>query len=204
MLRSSGDGQRLFCQKCQTIVAFLQKLNCTNTFENREEWNCNVLIWCRKRCCIPQGMVNDSFVKTSGPRKRKLPKLYITSTLNIDLILWHIQSIVCVENVKSWFKSCVFPFTFQAYILPHTLNCICVSLFRFQIWILEQFLCRPKRPALPRHIKYYFHLNCLEHSICIPLNKISSLKSCPTTKKMINVYTNSLVNATFGSWEKSC
>ena len=89
MLHSSGDGQRLFCQKCQTFVAFLQKLNCTNTFENREEWNCNVLIWCRKRCCIPQGMVNDSFVKTSGPRKRKLPKLYIPSTLNIDLILWH-------------------------------------------------------------------------------------------------------------------
>jgi hypothetical protein len=32
-------------------------------------------------------------------------KLYIPSTLNIDLILWHTQVIVCVENVKSWFKS---------------------------------------------------------------------------------------------------
>ena len=52
-----------------------------------------------------------------------LPKLYITSTLNIDLILWHTQLIVCAENVKSWFKSWVFPFTFQAYILLHTLNC---------------------------------------------------------------------------------
>ena len=39
-------------------------------------------------------------------------KLYIPSTLNIDLILWHTQLIVCAENVKSWFKSWVFPFTF--------------------------------------------------------------------------------------------
>ena len=33
------------------------------------------------------------------------PKLYIPSTLNIDLIQWHIKLIVCAENVKSWFKS---------------------------------------------------------------------------------------------------
>ena len=31
-------------------------------------------------------------------------KLYTPSTLNIDLILWHTQWIVCAENVKSWFK----------------------------------------------------------------------------------------------------
>ena len=49
-----------------------------------------------------------------------LPKLYIPSTLNIDLILWHTQLIVCAEIVKSWFKSWVFPFTFQGYILTHT------------------------------------------------------------------------------------
>ena len=61
------------------------------------------------------------------------PKLSIPSTLNIDLILWHTQLNVCAENVKSWFKSWVFPFTFQAYILPHTLNCMCVSLFKFRI-----------------------------------------------------------------------
>ena len=30
-------------------------------------------------------------------------KLYIPSTLNIDLILWHTQLIVCAENVISWF-----------------------------------------------------------------------------------------------------
>ena len=54
--------------------------------------------------------------------------LYTPSTLNIDLILWHTQMNVCAENVKSWFKSWVFHFTFQVYILPHTLNCICVSL----------------------------------------------------------------------------
>ena len=60
-------------------------------------------------------------------------QLYIPSTLNIDLILWHTQLIVCAENVKSWFKSWVFPLTFQAYILPHTLNCMCVSLFILHI-----------------------------------------------------------------------
>ena len=60
-------------------------------------------------------------------------------TLNIDPVLWRTQLIVCAENVKSWFKSWVFPFTFQAYIQPHTLNCMCVSLFKFHIWILEQF-----------------------------------------------------------------
>ena len=51
-----------------------------------------------------------------------LSKLYIPSTLNIDIILWHTQLIVCAENVKSQFKSWIFPFTFQAYILPYTLN----------------------------------------------------------------------------------
>ena len=55
-------------------------------------------------------------------------KLYIPSTLKIDLILWHTQLIVCAENVKSWFKPWVFPFTFQAYILPITLIGMCVSL----------------------------------------------------------------------------
>ena len=50
-------------------------------------------------------------------------KLYIPSTLNIDFILWDTQLIVCAENVKSW----VFPITFQASILPHTLNCMCVK-----------------------------------------------------------------------------
>ena len=44
-------------------------------------------------------------------------KLYIPSTLNIDLVAHIID--VCAENVKSWFKSWVFPFTFQAYILPN-------------------------------------------------------------------------------------
>ena len=35
---------------------------------------------------------------------RRQSKLYIPSTLNIDLILWHTQLIVSAENVKSWFK----------------------------------------------------------------------------------------------------
>ena len=36
---------------------------------------------------------------------------------------------VCAENIKLW----VFPFTFQVNTLPHTLNCICVSLYKFHI-----------------------------------------------------------------------
>ena len=45
-------------------------------------------------------------------------KLYIPSTLNIDLILWHSQLIVCAGNVKSWFKSWVFPFHFKLISCP--------------------------------------------------------------------------------------
>ena len=54
--------------------------------------------------------------------------LYIPSTLNIDLILWHTQLLVCA--VKSCSKSWVISFT---YTLPHTLNCICIILFEFHI-----------------------------------------------------------------------
>ena len=65
---------------------------------------------------------------------RSLSKLYIPSTLNIDLILWHTQ--LCLQKMLNHSLN---PFTFQAYILPHTLNCMCVSLFKSHIWILEQF-----------------------------------------------------------------
>ena len=51
-------------------------------------------------------------------------KLYIPGTLNIDLILWHTQLILCAENVKSWLKSWVIHFTFQTYTQPNTLNCM--------------------------------------------------------------------------------
>ena len=61
-----------------------------------------------------------------------------------DLILWHTQLNVCAENVKSWFKSWVFPFTFQAYILHHTLNCMYVSQSKFHIWIFRTVLVLPK------------------------------------------------------------
>ena len=44
-------------------------------------------------------------------------KLYILSTLNIVLILWHTHMIVCAVK-KSWFKSWVIHFTFEAYTLP--------------------------------------------------------------------------------------
>ena len=80
---------------------------------------------------LPKSLLRLSSSSSSIPSPWS--KLYIPSTLNIDLILWHTQMIVCAENVKSWFKSWVFPFTFQAYILPHTLNCMSVSLFKFHI-----------------------------------------------------------------------
>ena len=83
-----------------------------------------------------QPIVAFDYGNTSCRAFKRGTKLYIPSTLNIDLILW---LIVCAENVKSWCNSWVFPFTFQAYILPHTLNCMCFSLFKFHVWILEQF-----------------------------------------------------------------
>ena len=57
--------------------------------------------------------------------------------------MWHTQLIVFAENIKSWFKSWVFPFTFQAYNVPHTSNCMCVSLFKFHM-NLRAVLVRPK------------------------------------------------------------
>ena len=84
-------------------------------------------------------MRGSSFARLSFLR----PKIYIPSTLNIDLILWHTQLNVCAENVKSWFKSWfkswLNSFFFRAYTQPQTLNCICDSLFAFHIWILKQF-----------------------------------------------------------------
>ena len=67
-------------------------------------------------------LLSSSLICTTYRFFNPAAKLCMPSTLNIDLKLWHRQLIVCAENVKSWFKSWVFPFTFQAYILPHTLN----------------------------------------------------------------------------------
>ena len=70
-------------------------------------------------------------------------QIFIPSRLELlkthHCVLWHTHLIVCAENVKSWFKLWVIHFTFQADALPHTLNCVCDSLFKFLIWILEQF-----------------------------------------------------------------
>ena len=55
--------------------------------------------------------------KSKGWNCKIGPKLYIPSTLSIDLILWHTQLIVCALK---WFKSWVISFTFHAYTLPHT------------------------------------------------------------------------------------
>ena len=58
-------------------------------------------------------------------------KLYIPSTLNVDLILWQTILIVCAENVKSWFKLGVF-------LLLFSISCpipwiVCVSAYVFKI-----------------------------------------------------------------------
>ena len=58
-------------------------------------------------------------------------KLYIPSTPNIDLILWHTHWIVYAVKLITHDVIHDFHFTFQAYTLPHTLNGICVSLFKF-------------------------------------------------------------------------
>ena len=40
---------------------------------------------------------------------------------------FHAVPKVIYPNVKSWFKSCFFSYNFQAYTLPFTLNCMCVT-----------------------------------------------------------------------------
>ena len=62
------------------------------------------------------------------------------------------------------FKSWIYPFTFQAHILPHTLTCICVSLFKFQILILKQFQHCPKQAFLPN--AYCLKLCCTLTCCC--------------------------------------
>ena len=69
---------------------------------------------------IPTQLGQIFFLSVSFVQSCNNPKLNIPSTLNIDLMLWHAQLIVCAENVKSWVNS----FTFQAYTLLHLLNCI--------------------------------------------------------------------------------
>ena len=58
-------------------------------------------------------------------------KLYTPSTLNIDFIQWHTQLNVCAVKLITYDLIHDFHFTFQAYTLPHTLDGICVSLFKF-------------------------------------------------------------------------
>ena len=62
-----------------------------------------------------------------------------------------------------------FSFIFQAYILPLTLNCMCVSLSKFYIWILEQFSAAQNGRLRPDTYKDEFHLNCLEYLVYITL-----------------------------------
>ena len=48
-----------------------------------------------------------------------------------------------------------FSFHFSSLHSAPYIDCMCVSLFKFHIWILEQFYCCPKWPVLPRHIKLW-------------------------------------------------
>ena len=57
-------------------------------------------------------------------------KLYTPSTLNIDFIQWHTQLNVCAVKLIAHDLIHDFHFTFQAYTMHHTLNGICVSLFK--------------------------------------------------------------------------
>ena len=59
-----------------------------------------------------------------------MSKLYIPSTLNIYLILWHKQLIVCPVNDKSWFKSLVISFTFQGFFWMR----IHSKFMKFSVW----------------------------------------------------------------------
>ena len=113
-------------------------------------------------------------------RFRFFAKLSTPSTLNIDFIQWHTQLIMCAVKWITHDLIHDFHFTFQAYALPHTLNGICVSLFKFHTWILRQFLLCPKRPALPRPIKVLVSFECLEYLVYITLpSDWVTCDSCP-------------------------
>ena len=62
------------------------------------------------------------------------------------LAVWELVGVVwkgttidcgCSKMLNHGLNHVFFSFTFQAYTLPHTLNCMCVSLFKFHIWILK-------------------------------------------------------------------
>ena len=90
-------------------------------------------------------MRNETFLLQLGCGS----KLYMPSTLNIDLILCHTQLILCAENVKSW----VFHFTFQAYILPHTrdIHIECSKQFKWNLYFYVSGQSRLIWAALKLH-----------------------------------------------------
>ena len=99
------------------------------------------------------------------------PKLYIPSTLNIELILWHTQLIVCAGNVKSWFKSWVFPFTLQAFGAIHGFVCV-LAYLNFNFWAV---LMLPKKAGSAQtHKGMSFIWSTLY--LCISLD-VSQIKS---------------------------
>ena len=71
------------------------------------------------------GRLNSTEIINADGQVSQGPKLYISSTLNIDLILWHTQLIFRAENVESW----VFPFFFKHISWPiHWIVCVLVCL----------------------------------------------------------------------------
>ena len=57
---------------------------------------------------------------------------------------------LCVQKMLNHGLNHGFFLSLSKLISIYTLSCMCVSLFKFHIWILEQFQCCPKLPALPR------------------------------------------------------
>ena len=108
-------------------------------------------------------------------------KLYIPSTQNIDLILWHTQLIVCAVKFSN-----------------HGLFLSLLKLIPCPIYI-ELYMCSPIK--LHILISKQFHLNCLEHYICISLT-MSSLP--PSTGPPTNQSSRFLAPATCNKEAISC
>ena len=105
---------------------------------------------------------------------------YIPSTLNVDLILWHTQLIVCAKNIKSW----VIHFTFQAYTMPWLcpINWIvCVSLFEFHNWISKIVLALAKTARSAQTHKSISFIwivwSTLYVYLCDQVKKVTNLQS---------------------------
>ena len=88
--------------------------------------------------------------------------------------------------------------------MPHTLNCICVSLFKIQISYLnfKAVLALPKTTCSAQTHKNIpkFHLNCLEHSICTSLDCLRKMCGYAPAWYSGKQVSSSLYEATFSQY----